>query len=236
MPLPRRSKRIKNAQDSQELSLSNHNSTPNSNSAEAVTTKGLPILPDELYLEIISYYPVTPIPQDTWARDPDIDVENQNVRHQVLFALSQTSLNLRRFFLRYTWQRIEVCRTENMRSRTLALELVRQLEIVTIREPTLAKYVEIVDVEIGPYSRHSILTELARCLALFPNLHTVRLKVEHDASMKYDAVGKSFKGYIYPNIRTAIVSNNATGFLMTCPESRLGKLLLSLRDSNDLKS
>lgn len=146
MPLPRRSKRVKNAQDSQELSLSNHNNS------EAVNTKGLPILPDELYLEIISYYPVTPIPHHT-SRDPDIDVENQNIRRQVLFALSQTSLNLRRFFLRYTWQRIEVCRTEYMRSRTLALELVRQLEIVTIREPTLAKYVEYVGV---PHS--SILT------------------------------------------------------------------------------
>ena len=48
----------------------------------------------------------------------------------------------------------------------------------------------------------------------------MQLNVEHDASIKYDAIEKSFKGYVYPNIRTAIVSRNAVAFLMTCPESR----------------
>jgi len=143
---PRHTKRLKSApQNSQELSVSSDNTIPDLTPAKAVNTKGLPIFPDELYLEIISYYPVSPIPQKG---NHHPDVKNQIVRRQVLFALSQTSLNLRRFFLPYLWQRIEVCRIRYapMKSRTLALELVRQLEIVTIRDPTLAKYVEYVSV------------------------------------------------------------------------------------------
>jgi len=185
--------------------------------ALAVNTKGLPILPDELYLEIISYYPVTPIPD---SQCPNIT--EQNIRRQVLSALSQTSLNLRRFFLCYLWQRIEVCRPRNvsMKSRTLALELIRQLEIVTIRDPTLAKYVQIVNIEIGLYSQHSVVAELARCLSMFHNLHTVQLKIGGDSNIQRDVIAKSFKGYVYQNVRTVVVSYNARGFLRCCPQSR----------------
>jgi hypothetical protein len=138
--LIRRSKRFKSAQDSQVLSDSN---TPPAK-ALAVNTKGLPTLPDELYLEIISCYPASPIPIPRNIRHPDINKQGA-VRRQVLFALSQTSVNLRRFFLCYLWQRIEVCATHApIKSRKLALELIRQLEIVTIRDPSLAKYVEYV--------------------------------------------------------------------------------------------
>ena len=143
MTRPRRSKRSKSAQNPQELSSNSRNQIAEApvHEARPLNTKGLPILPDELLLEIVSYYPVTPIPD----RDPD--VEAQNIRRQVLFALSQTSSNLRRFFLCCLWQRIEVCRSTHaapMKNRSLALELVRQLEIVTIRDPTLAEYVQYV--------------------------------------------------------------------------------------------
>ncbi|KAF8808880.1 hypothetical protein BYT27DRAFT_7095528 [Phlegmacium glaucopus] len=209
---PRLSKRFKNTpQDSQELSVSGDNRTPNLDPPKTVNTKGLPILPDELYLEILSYYPVSP-----FRHDP-----SHSVRRQVLFALSQTSTNLRRFFLCYLWERIEVCRSgqASIKSRTLALELVRQLEIVTIRNPTLAKYVKVVNVDIGAYSRHSVLTELARCLALFPNLHSIQLKIDKDSSMRPDAIAKPFEEYVYENIRTAVVSRNAVAFLWSCPHA-----------------
>jgi hypothetical protein len=80
----------------------------------------------------------------------------------------------------------------------LALELIRQLEIVTIRNPSLAAYVKyvesliwlelvknpflptfgmssVVNVVIGDHCVRNVLRELARCLAIFPNLHTLRL-------------------------------------------------------------
>ncbi|KAF8816673.1 hypothetical protein BYT27DRAFT_7127516 [Phlegmacium glaucopus] len=209
---PRRSKRFKSApQDSQELSVSSDNRTPDLDPPKAINTKGLPILPDELYLEILSYYPVSQFRQDP----------NHSVRRQVLFALSQTSTNLRRFFLCYLWERIEVSRSGHapIKNRPLALELVRQLEIVTIRDPTLAKYVKVVNVDIGVYSQDSVLTELARCLALFPNLYSVQLKIEKNPSMQQGTIARPFKEYVYENIRTAIVSCNALEFLRSCPQS-----------------
>lgn len=101
--------------------------------------KWLPIVPDELSLEthfLLSRY----LHSWHWLS------RCQKPVRQVLFALSHTSLNLRRFFLCYLWQRIEVSRARHasMKNRSLALELVRQLEIVTIRDSSLAKYVEYV--------------------------------------------------------------------------------------------
>ncbi|KAF8816692.1 hypothetical protein BYT27DRAFT_7181547 [Phlegmacium glaucopus] len=202
---PRRSKRSKSApQYSQELSVNSDNRKPDLDPPKAVNTKGLPILPDELYLEILSYYPVSPFRQDP----------SHNVRRQMLFALSQASTNLRRFFLCYLWERIEVCGSRRVKRRALALELVRQLEIVTIRNPTLGKYVKVVNVDIGVYSQDSVVTELTRCLGLFPNLYSVQLKIEQHPSMqRYGAITKPFKEYVYEDIHTAVVCRNALAFL-----------------------
>lgn len=151
MPPSRRSTRIKNVRYSQELTVSSINAKNQTAKAPVqrakalgVNTKGLPIFPDELLLEIISYYPVTPI---RYTRHPDI-IDRQNIRHRALYALSQTCVNLRRFSLRSLWERIEVCRHGRMKGRTLALELIRQLEIVTIRNPPLAQYVQYVSIPI----------------------------------------------------------------------------------------
>jgi hypothetical protein len=68
-----------------------------------------------------------------------------------LEALSQACRNLRRFLRPYVWGRIEVFTEVRVSSgetldteQQLALELIRQLEIVAIRNPSLSyvKYVE----------------------------------------------------------------------------------------------
>ena len=76
------------------------------------------------------------------------------IRHRTIYALSQTSSRLRSVFLPLVWQSVEVfCptvrgadgQTKGARwKKDMATELVRQLEIVTIREPTLAEYVRCV--------------------------------------------------------------------------------------------
>ena len=131
-------------------------------SAYADNTRGFAALADEIYLEIVSYIPSVPIPTSIRSELYDSYREIRRSRHETLLSLSQTSRSLRRVFWRYLWQRIEV--REGMkigntddtlksrpfrnvledptRHKTYATELVRQLEIVTIRNPQLAQYVK----------------------------------------------------------------------------------------------
>ena len=140
--------------------------TQASSSTQAVNASGFPALADEIYLEIMSYIPVVPIPS---TNDSPLYPELRRSRHETLLSLSQTSRSLRRFFWRYLWQRIEVC--EGMKigdeddvsednlylprlsrdiktNRRYNAELVRQLEIVTVRNPQLAQHVKSVLIPI----------------------------------------------------------------------------------------
>ena len=121
-------------------------------------TLGLPALADEIYLEIISYIPAVPIPTPI---DCPSYPEIRRSRHETLLSLSQTCRSLRRVFWRYLWQRIEVregmkvgeneflddiifCTGSHEKKihKRYAAELVRQLEIVTIRNSDLAQHVK----------------------------------------------------------------------------------------------
>ena len=125
----------------------------------AVNTRGFAALADEIYLEIVSHIPSVPIPTSLCL---DSYPEIRRSRHETFLSLVQTSRSLRRFFWRYLWQRIEVregmkiwdivgtqkrkaCLSNSADTREhkkYATELVRQLEIVTIRNPLLAQYVK----------------------------------------------------------------------------------------------
>ena len=128
---------------------------PTATSTLVVNTCGFATLADEIYLEIVSHIPSVsiPTPEPTHLESyPEI----RRSRHETLLSLTQTSRSLRRFFWRYLWQRIEVREgmkfggkndtLKDSRSSTsckkYATELVRQLEIVTIRNPLLAQYVK----------------------------------------------------------------------------------------------
>jgi hypothetical protein len=106
-------------------------------------TRGFPALPNELYSEILSHLPALPIPQDVWlAEEPD------PYRQLALYHLSQTCRSLRKFFLRYAWERIEVFRGMWTQKGTLdgglglVQEILRQLETVVDRNPDLRKCVK----------------------------------------------------------------------------------------------
>ena len=137
-------------------------------STHSDNTLGFAVLSDEIYLEIISYIPSVPIPTVICLESYR---ETRRSRHETLLSLSQTSRSLRRFFWRYLWQRIEV--REGMKTgnkddtlkttphrcvlddptghKTYATELVRQLEVVTIRNPQLAQYVKSVLFQLFVY-------------------------------------------------------------------------------------
>jgi len=122
-----------------------------------VNTRGFAALPDEIYLEIVSHMPSVPIPTpESIHLESYVYPEIRRFRHETFLSLSQTSRSLRRFFWRYLWQRIEVREGIKIGDKDdilkgnfsatsykeYATELVRQLEIVTIRNPQLAQYVK----------------------------------------------------------------------------------------------
>jgi len=229
-------------------------------STQAVNTCGFPALPDEIYLEIMSHIPSIPIPTPINYVSQSYP-EIRRLRHETLLSLSQTSRSLRRFFWRYLWQRIEVHEGMRIREQDDTLEgtpyltnrdtwhkeglkkytteLVRQLEIVTVRNPQLAQYVKsvpselfvlqfvhlcdsYVDIFIGDYSFDRVLAELARCLSLFSNLHTVQIDVATLDSRKTLAkiFKRTFKAYSFPQIRNVFVISLSQSLIASCPEAR----------------
>ena len=121
---------------------------------------GLPALPDELLLLIVSFFPMCRIPEETRSL-PENGVAP---RHKTLLVLTMTCRALRRVCLPLLWQRIEVRAgiegVDNvidthgqhwtkkgvpfLNDKGLAREALRQLETVTIREPKYASYVKYV--------------------------------------------------------------------------------------------
>lgn len=122
--------------------------------AGPVNTHGFPAFPVELLLEIVSYFCTPPLP-DMQHR---LLGERYLERSILLRALSQCCRSLRGIFLPFLWQRMEVRASRSAEKiprrhwrrpvlpplcqKDLATELVRQCEILTIRDPTLAIYVK----------------------------------------------------------------------------------------------
>ena len=71
----------------------------------APNTRGFAALPNELYLEILSYYPSYPLPPHRLTPKED---EECAVRYPTLLSLCHTCRSSRRFFLKYLWERMEM--------------------------------------------------------------------------------------------------------------------------------
>ncbi|KAF9482371.1 hypothetical protein BDN70DRAFT_875120 [Pholiota conissans] len=201
----------------------------------ACNTQGLLSLPDEILLEIFNSLPGLPIPS---ARKKE-EIQAHGHRRPTLEALSQTCRALRRVSLPFLWERIEVFsgmqtakgplppvmeyRGLLSRGRLHARELLRQLEVVTIREPAFADFVRIIDVCIPEDSIETVLRELARCMTLMPNLHTIQIcfMSSHTFFMKKRSmINTVFKPYTYPQIKIACVHSQASGLLAQCPNMK----------------
>lgn len=120
---------------------------------------GLTGLPNDVLLEILSHIPSYPLPKLNW-----IDAAYDPEHRLTLVSLSQICQSFRGFFLRHVWRRIEAqygqslsghrclatykqwSRT-SMENRNVYIkwyvdEIVRQLEVIMIRNPSLAEYVQ----------------------------------------------------------------------------------------------
>ncbi|KAK0186858.1 hypothetical protein F5146DRAFT_962288 [Armillaria mellea] len=189
---------------------------------------GLPALPNELLLEILSYWPSIPVP----AKDRRVFSERYMQRFHALLALSQTCRSLRSVFLPLVWQRLEACASRKPglgpstpfyhRKRALpwekevATELVRQFEVVTVRDPTLAVYVNTISVTLSRFSADTVYLEFARCLTLLPNLHTLQIL----GIGSFKDLREAFHQRVFKSVKTLVFPPNGYIVLPCCPEVR----------------
>ena len=69
----------------------------------------------------------------------------------------------------------------------------------------------------------TVLAELARCLSLFLNLHTVQINVQNSSSGRRSAgeiFEQTFKKYSYSQIRNVFVMQYSGSFIASCPQAR----------------
>ena len=74
---------------------------------------------------------------------------------------------------------------------------------------------------IGDYSAKAVLAELARCLSLFPNLHTVQIDVDQECRLPLEKMLKqTFEKSSYPQIRNVFIMHSIASFVASCPQAR----------------
>ena len=117
---------------------------------------GLSVFPDELLLEIISHLNIPPPPASSSVTAPvhETSVPSRFERQEALISLSETCRSLRKFLRPYIWDRIEVREGMKVGKRELnhgssrekkkefSGEILRQLQVTTVMDPTLAQYVK----------------------------------------------------------------------------------------------
>ena len=126
---------------------------------QPVNAIGLPALPAELILLVISFFPTCQIPERVRGfRNGDFAS-----RHKTFLALTMTCRSLRKVCLPFLWQRIEAragmegvddlipthggqhwsnTNKSVLQEKTLTRDALRQLETVTVREPSYAVHVK----------------------------------------------------------------------------------------------
>src|SRR6266511_3857479 len=112
-------------------------------------TSGLAVFPDELLLEIVSYFQYPPLTGPSTAASVPLTIRFE--RRETLSALSETCQNLRQVVRPYLWERIEVGggmrvgkferhiilrhgQSEQI-MRDFSKEILRQLEATTVLDP-----------------------------------------------------------------------------------------------------
>ena len=77
------------------------------------------------------------------------------------------------------------------------------------------------DISIGEYFFDNVVAELARCMSLFPNLHTVQIDIAPGSKRLLDKIfQRTFKKYSYPQIRNVFVMSLSLDLLPSCPEAK----------------
>ncbi|KAK0200096.1 hypothetical protein DFS33DRAFT_217786 [Desarmillaria ectypa] len=191
---------------------------------------GLPSLPIELLLEIFSYWPSIPI---SWPESPALFPNIYLERSHTIRALTQTCTSLRAILLPLAWQNLEACASRDLRNEgrpsrrskpslaekygdEVATELVRQAEIVTIRNPSLATHVQTVSVTLTKIYATRVFEEFARCLTLLPNIKTLQIFGLEFAGAE-TKLSRAFASVILPSVRRLAVPHEGVALFPSVP-------------------
>lgn len=102
-------------------------------------SRGLPVFPYELHLEILSYCPSLPVPK--LSAEKDYKKSDYRTRYETARSLSQTCSALRAVYLPLAWQDLDLLPGAKSNQRNFAIETIARLEMVTVRAPFLAQHV-----------------------------------------------------------------------------------------------
>ena len=120
-------------------------------SIRALTRRTVFKLPDETFLEILSYFPVINLrykntgQRGIWGLNvlPGEFIE----RLDVLRAITQTCRALRRKFLSWLWERVEACVVPNLSAWYIYVGNVLESKChILLKNPSLATHVRLVDI------------------------------------------------------------------------------------------
>ncbi|KAF9648465.1 hypothetical protein BDM02DRAFT_3239797 [Thelephora ganbajun] len=177
-------------------------------------------LPDETFLEILSYFPVISFRykvaglRSVWGINflPGGYAE----RLDVLRAITQTCRILRRKFLSWLWERVEACIVPNLSAWYIHLGNALESRChILLKNPSLAMHVRVMSVTITRYRMDTILPAFADCLQSLPNLHTLELcHVHQEMTTK---LKRAFEGVKILPIRTVVLPITAHHILRSCP-------------------
>jgi len=195
-------------------------------------------LPDETFLEILSYFPVITLRyritdlRDVWG--PSVLPGVYADRLDVLRAITQTCRTFRRKFLSWLWERVEACvvptacawyiyvgnalesKCHILLKNPLLASHVRSVNIHFVSHPISPVILDsVMSVTVTRYRMDEILPAFANCLQSLPNLHTLELRhVNQEMTMK---IKKAFEGVTIPSIRTVVLPTVAHNILRSCP-------------------
>ncbi|KAJ7215198.1 hypothetical protein C8J57DRAFT_1396999 [Mycena rebaudengoi] len=178
--------------------------------AGPVNTTGFPALPVETLYEITEHL------------NPLSTCDYICLRTRTMRSLAETCRRLRSIFLALSFESLEawgnldrLCRKKDL-ARELATQLVRQIEIVTIRNSALAQYVKTVTVSLTTYSAATVYPEFFGCLSVLPNLETLQILCLAE-SWRNNPFHAALGDRIFPTVRTLLVPQKAFDIIAHYP-------------------
>ena len=194
-------------------------------------------LPDETFLEILSYFPAINFrygfAHQRGLSNPNVLSGGYAERCNVLRAITQTCRALRQKFLPWLWEGVDACAVPYDRAWYVYLgNLLENKCRILLKNPVLAAHVRlanicflystlshtvdsVMSVTLSRHRMNTVLPTFASCLQSLPNLHTLGVCHAHrDMTTKLEA---AFKGVTIPSIRTIVIPTVAHNILRSCP-------------------